>query len=305
MSSQQTAKRAAELLCQQDPLIRIPTRKEKSNLLVAFAQKNKVIYGNAFDVIRLAKDIDINDIAAEEIKMPRGKQTKGKCAHCGLEIAKGGVARHLSACNVWKELLKKAERKKGSIQKLYHLRVQAAGQLQFWLDVEMRGSSTLDQLDHYLREIWLDCCGHLSQFISGRRWGKEISMRRRIKDVLEPGIELTHIYDFGTSSETLIKAVGVREGKPVTSHPIALLVRNVMPESQCIECGLPAGWLCLECLYEENVWGPLCERHAKIHPHKEYDEPIALANSPRFGMCAYVGPAEPPYRMLYGSGEFQ
>lgn len=62
MSSQQTAKRAADLLCQQDPRIRIPTKKEKTNLLIAFAQKNKVIYGNAFDVVRLGKDIDLNNI---------------------------------------------------------------------------------------------------------------------------------------------------------------------------------------------------------------------------------------------------
>ena len=62
MSSQQTAKKAAELLAQKDPLICIPTKKVKNNLLIAFAQKNKVIYGNAFDVIRLDKDIDINDI---------------------------------------------------------------------------------------------------------------------------------------------------------------------------------------------------------------------------------------------------
>lgn len=62
MSSQGTAKKAAEFLVQKDPLIRIPTKKEKSNLLVAFAQKNKVIYGNAFDVVRLAKDFDLSDI---------------------------------------------------------------------------------------------------------------------------------------------------------------------------------------------------------------------------------------------------
>ena len=43
--------------------------------------------------------------------MPRVKQSKGKCSHCGLEIAKGGVTRHLSACSEWKELLTKAERK--------------------------------------------------------------------------------------------------------------------------------------------------------------------------------------------------
>jgi hypothetical protein len=62
MSSQQTAKKAAELLAKHDPSIRIPTKKEKTNLLIAFAQKNKVIYGNAFDVVRLGKDIDLNDI---------------------------------------------------------------------------------------------------------------------------------------------------------------------------------------------------------------------------------------------------
>jgi len=62
MSSQQTAKEAAQLLAKQDPLVRIPNKKEKSNLLIAFARTNKVIYGNAFDAVRLNKDIDLNDI---------------------------------------------------------------------------------------------------------------------------------------------------------------------------------------------------------------------------------------------------
>lgn len=64
MSSQQTAKKAAEFLAQKDPLIFIPTKKEKNNLLMAFAQKNKVIYGNAFDVVRLDNHFDLNDIEA-------------------------------------------------------------------------------------------------------------------------------------------------------------------------------------------------------------------------------------------------
>ena len=38
------------------------------------------------------------------------------------------------------------------------------------------------------------------------------------------------------------------------------------------------------------------DKHAKTHPHKEFDGGhIALVNSPRLGMCGYVGPAEPPY----------
>jgi len=227
--------------------------------------------------------------------MPRGKQSKGKCAHCGLEMAKSSVNRHLAACAPWNELVTKAERKKGGSETLYRLRIQAAGLPEFWLHVEMRGRAMLKDLDHYLRAIWLECCGHMSQFSLGGWRGDEIPMKRRIQDVFALGDELTHIYDFGTSSETLIKVVDMREGKPVSSYPIVLLVRNVMPEWECLECKQPAAWLCMECLIEQNEWGTLCDEHAKDHPHDEYGEPIALVNSPRLGLCGYVGPAEPPY----------
>jgi len=178
---------------------------------------------------------------------------------------------------------------------LYHLYIQDAWRNEFWLDVEMRGSSTLKDLDSYLRSIWLECCGHMSQFSVGKERGKEIPKRWRADEVFKYGIELTHIYDFGTSSETLIKVVGVREGKPTTSRPIALMARNLMPEAECIECEQPAAWLCMECLIEEQIWGTLCDKHAQSHPHDNYGEPIRLVNSPRMGRCGYEGPAEPPY----------
>ncbi|MFH1954365.1 MAG: hypothetical protein ABIL06_22445 [Pseudomonadota bacterium] len=227
--------------------------------------------------------------------MPRGKQSKGKCAYCGHEVAKNGVAKHLATCAQWKEAFTKAEHKGTGSETLCHLRVQAAGQSQFWLDLEMRGSAMLKDLDRYLRAIWLECCGHMSQFSFGGWQGQEISMRRRIADVLELEAELTHIYDFGTSSETLIKVVGLREGKPVTSHAITLLVRNEMPECECIECKQPAAWLCMECLIEENARGTLCDEHVENHPHDNYGEAVPLVNSPRLGLCGYTGPAEPPY----------
>jgi hypothetical protein len=108
-------------------------------------------------------------------------------------------------------------------------------------------------------------------------------------------VELTHIYDFGTSSETLIKVVGVRDGKPTTAHPVALMARNAPPDVRCMECEQPASWLCIECVYEEDRLGLLCEQHAKKHPHEDYGEPVPVVNSPRLGMCGYTGPAEPPY----------
>jgi hypothetical protein len=189
----------------------------------------------------------------------------------------------------------KAESSKRKSDTLYHLRVQAAGQPPFWLDLEMRGAAKLKDLDDYLRAIWLECCGHLSQFSRGGWGGQEIAMSRRIEAAIASGQELTHIYDFSTESVSLIKPVGQRLGKPVTTRPIVLLARNVTPVVACQECQQPASWLCMECVIEEDAQGVLCDQHAKNHPHEDYGDPVPLMNSPRLGLCGYDGPAEPPY----------
>jgi hypothetical protein len=227
--------------------------------------------------------------------MARGKQSQGKCAFCGREMSKGGLARHLSMCSERRGAINAASHQAVGNQQLYHLQVQDAWQLDYWLHLEMNGTATLGDLDHYLRAIWLECCGHLSQFSLGGWRGKEIPKSRRAERVFEPGMELTHIYDFGTSSETLIKVVGVRDGKPLSGHPIILMARNNPPEARCTECGQLASWLCVECLHELDELGTLCDQHAQLHPHTDYGEPISLVNSPRLGMCGYTGPAEPPY----------
>jgi hypothetical protein len=201
----------------------------------------------------------------------------------------------LSACSGRKEAIHAADQESRKEQILYHLQAQDAWGGDYWLHLEMNGSATLTDLDRYLRAIWLECCGHLSQFSIGGWRGQEIPMRTRVERTFQPGIVLTHIYDFGTSSETLIKAVGMRQGKPLTPHPIALMARNDPPEARCIECGQPASWLCIECLYEWDEPGTLCDQHAQDHPHKDYGAPMPLINSPRVGMCGYDGPAKPPY----------
>ena len=227
--------------------------------------------------------------------MSRRKQSRGKCTYCERELAKGGMLRHLSTCPARRWVIDASDIQPGNKESLYHLRVQDAWQDDFWLDLEVRGSATLQELDDYLRAIWLECCGHLSQFSFGGWGGREISKRRRVGQVLEPGVELTHIYDFGTSSETLLRTIALREGRPSTSYPIALMARNNLPEASCIECGRPAARFCVECLYEEKTPGTLCDEHAQEHPHDDYGEPVPLVNSPRLGMCGYDGPAEPLY----------
>jgi len=229
--------------------------------------------------------------------MARSPQSRGMCACCGEELGKRAMLTHFDKCPKRKESLRLAESSDRPVETLWRIRVQDAYDSQFWLDLEMHGSATLEALDKYLRAIWLECCGHMSKFTIGGWGGRDIAKTRKADAIFQPELVLRHLYDFGTTSETDIHVIGSRQGKATTRHPIALLARNKMPVMECNECGQPAAWLCLECLYEAEEFGTwfLCNEHVKGHPHDEYGEPLALVNSPRLGMCGYEGPAEPPY----------
>jgi len=227
--------------------------------------------------------------------MSRRPENPGTCAYCGEIITKRSVSKHLDKCPKRQEALASAAASSRPVETLWHMRVQDAYDKDFWLDLEMTGSASLDKLDKYLRAIWLECCGHLSKFTIGGWGGMDVGKARKADSIFEPGLVLRHLYDFGTTSETDIKVVDARKGKAASKHPIALLARNQMPKAVCQECGEPAKWLCIECLYEENKTGHLCDEHVEGHPHENYGEPMPLYNSPRTGMCGYEGPAEPPY----------
>lgn len=185
---------------------------------------------------------------------------------------------------------------------LFHLRMQAVHDdvrmlavldHDYWLDVEVRGSATLKDIDTYLRAIWLDCCGHPSQFCIGDWDGPELAKARRIGTVFQGNAELTHVYDF--ESETRIRVIGHREGAPLSRRPMVLMARNVMPEQACFRCGQPAARFCIECKIRKEGSGMICEQHAVDHPHTSLGAPFPIVNSPRMTICRYRGPAEPPY----------
>jgi hypothetical protein len=228
--------------------------------------------------------------------MARKEQTSGACSYCGRMMTRGGMARHLRTCEARQQAIAAAADAKGAGSGTWiHLQLHDAAGGDHWLQLEMDATATLSKLDGYLRAIWLECCGHLSQFSAGGWGGRTIGKSSRAGQVLRPGVELTHIYDFGTESVTLVKAIDEREGPGLTKKPIALMARNEAPSVSCMECGEPATELCMQCVIEFEAEGTLCEKHADAHPHDDYGEPVPIVNSPRVGMCGYTGPADPPY----------
>jgi len=150
--------------------------------------------------------------------------------------------------------------------------------------LKVASNAKLEVLDQFLRDIWLECCGHLSAF---RYEGTELAMRRELKDMLRPGMELLHEYDFGTTTELLVKVVGRYEGPMEKNKPVEILSRNEAPEIPCDECGKAlAVEICTECQWEGGGW--LCQPCAESHECSE-EMFLPVVNSPRTGVCGYTG----------------
>ncbi len=226
--------------------------------------------------------------------MTDSKHTKGTCIWCGRQFTSFGMSRHLRNCTKRFETIDLTIKNAQRGQHLYHLKIRDAYTGNYWLHLEMNGNSSLSALDDYLRAIWLECCGHLSEFtLDGTR--QVINMRTKAKNILELGMILRHIYDFGTSSETLIEVVDERFGQPLSSHPILLMARNDPPDILCDKCDRPATVLVPEWVEIAGDLNVLCEKHARQILKDLYDETLPIVNSPRTGMCGYTGPALPPY----------
>jgi hypothetical protein len=70
-SGQATAKKAAAILVGKNAGFIIPTARQRQNLLVAFAKRGKVVYGKAFDVVKLSSPVDLNSLAEIELHLEK------------------------------------------------------------------------------------------------------------------------------------------------------------------------------------------------------------------------------------------
>jgi hypothetical protein len=200
----------------------------------------------------------------------------GVCGFCGVRNTKGAMLNHLKRC------LPSSSAKSGSMLPLALLRVEGAYAPDFWLDVAAPSNSHLADLDDLLRKVWLECCGHMSEFYVGRY--NEIGMEAKISHVFgSAGARIGYIYDWGSSTELRIQSAGVTEG--TTKRPI-VAARNEPPVFPCDICGLPASSLCSDC--QNTSKGFFCSSHESDHACGE-EMLLPVVNSPRMGVCGYTG----------------
>ena len=216
-------------------------------------------------------------------------KNEGVCRFCLKRFSGPSMGRHLVACKAKKQADQEETASGAAKAAIYHIRI--VGYKIFWLHIEMPSTATLAGLDKFLRHIWVECCGHLSEFtIHGERysapfendWGgvESKSTDIALSEVLQVKDQFEYVYDFGSSTELEGQVVAERAG--VLGEKVKVLARNNSPGFECEDCDSEATQICTEC------WDFYCDRCLEAHGCGD-DMALPVVNSPRMGVCGYVG----------------
>lgn len=207
------------------------------------------------------------------------------------------MARHLESCPQRRAALGTAAAKpKARKERLFHVVVAGRDLPGYWMHLEMPAKTTLEDLDDFLRDTWVECCGHLSAFnIAGRTYMSaggagldglsDRTMKYALEKVLTPGSSCLYEYDFGTTTELVLRVTSERTGVASEDGILEMAV-NLSPDIRCDSCGAVATQVCSQCIWEGDGW--LCDECAEDHECGE-DMLLPVVNSPRVGMCACAG----------------
>jgi len=222
-------------------------------------------------------------------------ESYGKCYFCKRTFSKKGMTRHLQSCSKRKNILESSLGNK-SIKKvkIFHIIAEGNDYLSdYWLHIEVPAIATLEELDNLLRDVWLECCGHLSLFKiedeiyfsePDENWEQE-DMSIELSNVLSLNKKFYHEYDFGSTTYLKLKVVSERESE-IKDTSIRIIARNDPPPIMCSYCDKLSTEICTECLWSSGGW--LCDDCAKKHKcSREMFLPVV--NSPRTGVCGYTG----------------
>ena len=167
----------------------------------------------------------------------------------------------------------------------------------FWLYVEAPAQVELRELDSFLRDIWLECCGHLSCFENGEHRYENVcdntfglpsfgpppeDMSLTLKQFFLDEEKFNYQYDYGSTTEISGKLIGIRKGM-LKNNQIRVLARNTLPELECQNCGALPVSICSAC------FNFVCKKCKKKHTCEGGEYLLPIVNSPRMGVCGYTG----------------
>jgi hypothetical protein len=141
----------------------------------------------------------------------------------------------------------------------------------YWLLFSIATDTSMATIDKFLRQIWCECCDHLSQFDSNQ--STKIAL-------LATKQKISYKYDMGSTTEIVLTVLDALS-RPPQKEKICLLARNMPHAKTCNTCGAPATFI--------NAWEDAFACAACAKKAKNAGVMLSFVNSPRAGVCGYEG----------------
>jgi hypothetical protein len=228
---------------------------------------------------------------ANSILMPP-RSSSGTCLLCKTTVGRIAMPRHTQEC------LKKSDWPESGGPS-YIIRVEGFHSKMFWLLVLARHDAELSDLDSLLRDVWVECCEHLSAFnIYGRRFSSysdyddfkedgESGLSIPLDEVIGPDSSFTYEYDFGSTTKLKLSVVGISPVVP-KSGSLCLIARNNRPKIPCYFCKEKGEYLVTN--WPDNPYQIIICRDCTKKKVNDLESEFVMVfpNSPRAGVCGYM-----------------
>ncbi|MDQ7051543.1 MAG: hypothetical protein Q9P14_01080 [candidate division KSB1 bacterium] len=217
-----------------------------------------------------------------------------------------------------------------TVGSIYHLRLNSWRSF-YWVHIEMAGQKTLYDLDAFIRNLWVECCSHLSEFEINDQiyrvnlfaeWSEENSEIDDFEIEIEHtasnddafeffsmdieslfikpskvNIPIQHVLKQGTEFEYVYD---FGSSTDLTGKVINVRQGPADTGIRILARNAPYNVLCEKCQKSRAdavcmyCFDALCPRCQRRHECEQSGETfLPLVNSPRVGVCGYTGDNQP------------
>lgn len=194
---------------------------------------------------------------------------KGTCFNCKQTIKRKNIMEHLNECiNI------KNNECFIIVDSKHYLN-------NYWLVLLCTSNVDLYCVDLFLRNVWLECCGHMSSFNENKYY----DLYRLFND---KKTKIHYEYDMGSTTHITLNIVGKDKIESIKNDDVTikLVARNNKPKLKCSKCKKK---LASTVLYEK-IYCNKCLTNLENYMEDQLENMILpLVNSPRTGLCGFEG----------------
>lgn len=173
---------------------------------------------------------------------------QGRCYYCNKELTERTIKRHMKNCLEMKKFIEEEMKVAKGVREQFIISIKDKDKPGVYcIYVSMDANLQLQHLDKFIRDIWVECCGHLSTFSIDKEMYHDNSdgqyeMNFYLKDVLSVNTKFEYQYDFGSTTHLILEVVDIIK-VPSEFSQIEVIARN-NPEEENSYSNSPRDGVC-------------------------------------------------------------